>query len=131
MTSPATVRSQTILLVEDEIPLQEAAQLKLERAGFRCVPASTGEEALVFVQQERPDFIWLDLLLPGMGGFAFLQRLRENQEWSTIPVLIVSVSAGPDKIRMAFELNVVDYVVKSEYKLTDIVDRVQKYLAEA
>lgn len=123
--------SGVVLLIEDEAALQEAAKLKLERAGLRCVVVSTAEEGLLFLGHERPGLIWLDLLLPGMGGFAFLQRLRENQSWKEIPVMIVSVSAGPEKIHRAFELNVVDYLVKSEYKLADIVGRVQDFLKKA
>lgn len=126
-----TKSGQLVLLIEDEPALQEAVKLKLERAGLRCAAMTTAEEGLLFLSKEKPDLIWLDLLLPGMGGFAFLQRLRENLEWKNIPVMIVSVSAGPEKIHRAFELNVVDYVVKSQYKLADIVGRVQKFLAES
>jgi CheY-like chemotaxis protein len=120
-----------VLLIEDEVALQEAATLKLERAGLRCVAVSTAEDGLLFLEQEQPGLIWLDLLLPGMGGFAFLQRLREHQTWKEIPVMIVSVSAGPEKIHRAFELNVVDYLVKSEYKLSDIVGRVENFLKKS
>lgn len=119
---------KTILVVEDEITLQDAIKIKLEKAELTYLPAHTGEEALAILARSRPDIIWLDLLMPGMGGFAFLAELRKNDAYRDIPVIIVSVSASPEKIKHAFELNVVDYIVKSQYKLEDIVDRVKIFL---
>lgn len=119
---------QTILVVEDEAPLQDAIQIKLAKAGLRCLSAMTAEEALLILEKERPDLIWLDLLMPGMGGFAFLEKIRQQPTLRNIPVVIVSVSASPEKIRLAFELNVVDYLVKSQYKLDDILARIQTFL---
>jgi CheY-like chemotaxis protein len=119
---------KTILVVEDEVALQEAIQLKLRKSNFHVLTAVTAEDALVVLQKERPDLIWLDLLMPGMGGFAFLERIRHEVGLSNIPVMVVSVSASPEKLRRAFELNVVEYIVKSQYKLEDIVDKVGSLL---
>jgi CheY-like chemotaxis protein len=114
-----------ILVVEDEPALQEAVELKLKKEGFAVLTAGSAEEALIILHDTRPDMIWLDLLMPGMGGFALLERLREMPSLKNIPVMVVSVSAGPEKLRRAFELNVIDYVVKSQYKLEDIVGKVK------
>lgn len=119
---------KTILVVEDEAPLQDAIKLKLEREKFRYLSATSAEEAFPILEKEMPDLIWLDLLMPGMGGFAFLEKLRENISWRDLPVVIVSVSASPEKIRRAFELNVVDYLVKSHYKLDDIVKKIRGFI---
>ena len=78
--------------------------------------------------KETPDLIWLDLLLPGMGGFQFLQNLRSTPQWKNIPVMVVSVSGTPEKIQRAFELNVIDYIVKSQYRLEDIVKKVDDFM---
>lgn len=119
---------KTVLVIEDEAPLQDAIKVKLEKEGLRYLPALTAEEGLAIIKKERPDLIWLDLLLPGMGGFAFLEKIRKQPSFRNIPVVIVSVSASPEKIRRAFELNVVDYLVKSQYRLGDIVRRIQIFL---
>ena len=125
-----TAATKTILVVEDEVPLQDAIKLKMQREGFRYLPAVTAEEALVILEQDKPDLIWLDLLMPGMGGFAFLELLRQNPAYRNLPVVIVSVSASPEKIRRAFELNVVDYLVKSHYKLDDIIKRIGSFTSK-
>ena len=120
---------KTILVVEDEIALQDAIKLKLEKeGGFRYIPANSGEAALALIEKEKPDLVWLDLLMPGMGGFSFLEKLRQIPSLNDLPVIIVSVSASPEKIQRAFELNVVDYLVKSQYKLGDIIKRVKVFV---
>ena len=120
--------NKTILVVEDEAALQDAIKVKLQKEGFNYVSATSGEEALILLEKQKPDVIWLDLLMPGMGGFAFLEKLRSTEVYKNLPVYVVSVSAGPEKIRRAFELNVVDYIVKSQYKLEDIVGKMKTFL---
>ncbi len=121
-------KQKTILVVEDEAPLQEAIKLKLSKTEFRYLPATTAEQALEILKTEKPDLVWLDLLLPGMGGFAFLEVIRKDEKWRNLPVVVCSVSGGPEKIKRAFELNVLDYLVKSQYKIQDIVKRMKFYL---
>ncbi|MFZ5364308.1 MAG: response regulator [Patescibacteria group bacterium] len=118
-------QEKTILVVEDEEALQEAIQTKLKKQGkYRVLSALSAEEALGVLVKDTPDLVWLDLLLPGMGGFQFLSNLRSTPQWRNLPVVIVSVSGTPEKIQRAFELNVIDYIVKSQYKLEDIIRRV-------
>ncbi|MFA5000594.1 MAG: response regulator [Patescibacteria group bacterium] len=120
----------TVLVVEDEAPLQDAIKLKLRREKINFLSAVTAEDALEILKTNKPDLIWLDLLMPGMGGFAFLEKLRKDPVYRNLPVVIVSVSASPEKIRRAFELNVVDYLVKSHYKLDDIIARIRSFSAD-
>ncbi|HEV8592453.1 MAG TPA: response regulator [Pyrinomonadaceae bacterium] len=120
--------AKTVLVIEDEDALQDAIKRKLGATGNTVVSAMTAESGLKQLEELTPDLIWLDLLLPGMGGFQFLQHLRKEDRWKNIPVMVVSVSASPEKIQQAFQLNVVDYVVKSQYRLEDIVKKVTDLL---
>lgn len=129
VTQEAPKKGKLVLVVEDEPPLQDAIQTKLNKLGVDHMAAYSAEEALELIARRRPDIIWLDLLMPGMGGFAFLQKLRQDSSLKNIRVVIVSVSASPEKIRQAFELNVVDYLVKSQYRLEDIINRVTSFIA--
>ncbi len=103
--------------------------MKLLASGkYRVLQAFSAEAALGVLASETPDLVWLDLLLPGMGGFQFLQNLRSTPQWKNLPVMVVSVSGSPEKIQQAFELNVVDYVVKSQYRLEDILKKVDLFI---
>lgn len=115
---------KTILVVEDEQWLNDAAKLKLEQKGFRVLQAFRGEDGLELLKNEMPDFIWLDYLLPGMDGLEFLEAVRANPKTKDIKVAIVSVSTSPSKQEKAQTLGVVDYIVKSNHKLEDIVEKV-------
>lgn len=124
-------KQKIILVVEDEEPLQEAIRTKLNASGkYHVVGAASAEEALNVLTTGKilPDLIWLDLLLPGMGGFQFLQNLRSTPQWKNLPVIVVSVSGSPEKIQRAFELNVIDYIVKSQYRLEDLVKKVEDFI---
>ncbi len=126
-----SVATKTILVIEDEDALQEAICRKLRARGYNVFHAITAEEGLKILQTTipRPDLVWLDLLLPGMGGFQLLECMREDETLKNIPVMVASVSAGPEKIQRAFHLNVVEYVVKSEHRLEDIIKKVDGFVA--
>jgi len=119
---------KTILVVEDEQALQEALKLKLGKAGFEVFTASSGEEALNVLKTLRPTLISLDLLLPKMNGLEVLRKIRENPELANLPVVVVSVSGGSEKLKQAFGFNVVDYLIKSEYTIENVVERLEEIL---
>jgi CheY-like chemotaxis protein len=70
----------------------------------------------------------LDILLPGMNGLEFLRRVREDKETKDLPVIVLSVSSGQEKVKQAFSMNVVDYLVKSEYTIENVVKKVKNVL---
>lgn len=120
--------NKTILVVEDEQALQEAIKLKLKKDGVNVVTASSGEEALDYLKNNKPDLLWLDILLPGVDGIEVLRKVREDFKMNDLPVVIVSVSVGQEKVKQSQELEANDYIVKSEYNLVEIIKRVKKFL---
>ena len=118
---------KTILIVEDEISLQEALKLKFEKAGLRVLVARTAEDAFLILKKETPDIVTLDILLPGMNGIELLRGIRADERWKDLKIVIVSISGGPEKIKQAFGLNVVDFLVKSEHTLEGLVEKVKGY----
>jgi DNA-binding response OmpR family regulator len=115
-----------ILVVEDEAPLQEALKLKLTKAGFDVFIADSGEDALELLKEINPSLILLDILLPGMNGLEFLRKIRNRPEYNGLPIVIISVSGGSEKIKEAFSLGATDYLVKSAFTVNEIVDEVLK-----
>ena len=85
-----------VLVVDDEEDILAFLTAALEDAGFRVVTARNGKEALEAVRRERPDFISLDLVMPGGSGIWFLHELRRNRDWAKIPVMMVTGHAQDD-----------------------------------
>lgn len=126
----AATNPKTILLLEDDKALNRAVMLKLEQKGNRVISTMRAEEALEVLRSEHPpiDIIWLDLLLPGMNGIEFLAEIRKNPEYKDLKVVICSVSGREESKGVARELGVVDYLVKSDYSLDTIVEKVLGYI---
>jgi two-component system KDP operon response regulator KdpE len=98
-----------ILVIDDEPQIRRLLRVALEAADYRVFEAATGREGLAEAASRQPDAILLDLGLPELDGLEVLRRLRE---WTSTPVLILSVQdAGEDKVR-ALDLGADDYVTK-------------------
>lgn len=98
-----------ILVIDDEPQIRRLLRVALEAADYRVFEAATGREGLAEVASRQPDAILLDLGLPELDGMEVLRRLRE---WTSTPVLVLSVQdAGEDKVR-ALDLGADDYVTK-------------------
>ena len=79
-----------ILVVEDDAATREMMRRTLERAGWTLAEAENGRVALERVARSRPEVILLDLMMPEMDGFEFLEELRKNEAWRDIPVVVVT-----------------------------------------
>lgn len=123
------MKTRTILVVEDDLALAEAIKMKLERDGFTVASMVSAESAITWITDHIPDLIWLDMLLPGMSGLDLLEYLRQHERFKEIPVLMVSVSTGPEKIKRAFELNIIDFISKGDHDIKDVVGQVSAYFS--
>src|SRR3954470_14244770 len=98
-----------ILAVDDEAGILRLIKLELSSQGFRVVVANDGEEALRIAEQQRPDIVVLDILMPDMTGLEVMRRLRER---SQVPVILLTgKDHDEDKVR-GLELGADDYLVK-------------------
>ncbi len=93
--------AKKVLIVEDEPEIQEVERMVVEDLlGCEVTLASTGEEALEKVAEEPPDLVVLDLILPGIDGFAVASRMRSLQSFNGTPILALSgLTRGEDKER--------------------------------
>ena len=118
-------KSKTVLLVEDDKALNHAATFKLEQKCHTVISTIRAEDAFQALKDNPGiDIIWLDLLLPGMNGIEFLKELRSNPEFKDKKVVICSVSGRSDDAGLLKELGVLEYLVKSNYDINDLVDKV-------
>lgn len=115
--------AKKILIIEDDVFLNELMAKKLIEEGFDVIKAVNGEEGLVMTQREKPDLILLDLILPGMDGFEILEKIKEEPETSTIPVIILSNLGQREDIEKGFDLGADDYLIKAHFTPDEIVER--------
>jgi two-component system alkaline phosphatase synthesis response regulator PhoP/two-component system response regulator VicR len=101
-----------ILAVDDEINIVRLVQVNLERAGFTVVTANDGKEALQMVQDENPDLVVLDVMMPYMDGFEVLQTLRRNPATRDIPVIMLTAKAQDADVFKGWQSGVDCYLTK-------------------
>lgn len=117
----------TILIVEDDPTIGRMLAATLEAEGFSATIASSGEEGIARAMRDMPQLLLLDLLLPGMDGFAVVKHLRGNIKTSHIPVVILSARHDTaDKVR-AFASQVDDYLTKP-FNTDELLARIRTQL---
>jgi len=120
--------SQKILIVEDDSFLQGLASSKLSKDGFEVTTASDGDEAISILTKMVPDIILLDLVLPGTDGFGVLKKIRVTETIKTTPVIIFSNLAQDEDIKKAKELGANDFMIKSNFTLDELVEKIRETL---
>jgi len=118
-----------ILIVEDDQPLLEALAIKFANEDFEVFKAKDGQEGLDLAVNNCPDIILLDIIMPKMHGWQMLEKLREDQWGKEAKVIILSNVSDPVKIEEAKKTGgVIDYLVKTELKLEDVIKIVKERL---
>ncbi|MEX0318323.1 MAG: phosphate regulon transcriptional regulator PhoB [Ruegeria sp.] len=117
----------TVLVVEDEPAQREVLAYNLEVEGFRVSRAGSGDEALLLVDEDNPDIIVLDWMMPNLSGIEVCRRLKSRAETRSIPIIMLSArSEEVDKVR-GLETGADDYVVKP-YSVVELMARVRTQL---
>ncbi|MDA2936592.1 response regulator, partial [Patescibacteria group bacterium AH-259-L05] len=92
--------------------------------------AEDGKKALELAEKERPDMILLDVVMPKMSGFEVLEKLKYSPATQETPVIILSNLGQEEEVIKGKALGAVDYLVKADVHLTDVLDKISKYLGE-
>jgi signal transduction histidine kinase/DNA-binding response OmpR family regulator len=108
-TAPSPKDRSTILVVDDDPTVLELMQRHLSREGFHVLTAASGEEGLRLARQARPRVITLDVMMPGMDGWAVLTALKKDPELAEIPVLLCTIL---DDRSMGFALGASEFLTK-------------------
>jgi two-component system phosphate regulon response regulator PhoB len=116
-----------VLIIEDEPAQREVLAYNLEAEGFQVSQAGDGEEGLLLVEEETPDLILLDWMLPGLSGIEVCRRLKSKSETRGLPVVMLSArSEEVDRVR-GLETGADDYMVKP-YSIAELMARVRAHL---
>lgn len=126
LTGQEIMKKNKILFVEDEKVLRETLAEALENSGFEVDFADNGSSALDLLKDGEYDLILLDIILPKKSGFEILEEMKKINK--KIPVILLTNLSGTDNVQKALELGAKNYLVKSEYRLDEIVDRIKEVL---
>jgi DNA-binding response OmpR family regulator len=115
----------TILLAEDEEFLAKTYKNRLELEGFEVIVATDGQEALDRLSEIKPDLMLLDLLMPNKNGFEVLKEISKRPELKDVPVIVSSNLGQDSDVKEARGLGAIDYIVKSDISLKDMVEKIR------
>lgn len=115
-----------ILIIEDEKPMVRALELKLTHAGFEAKVAHNGEDGVTMVTSEAFDLIVLDIVMPKLDGFKFLEMMNEKK--ITTPVIVLSNLSQQEDENRARELGAREFLVKSDTPIMKVVEHIEKIL---
>lgn len=118
---------KTLLVVDDELHILELIKFNMEKNGYNVITAENGIDALRIVEEERPDLVLLDLMLPGLDGLEVCKKIRKNPNVEGIPIIMLTAKGEElDKI-LGLELGADDYITKP-FSVRELVARVKAIL---
>jgi signal transduction histidine kinase/CheY-like chemotaxis protein len=122
----AAARPTRVLVVEDDAAQRERMRGWLEDPQWTVREAENGREALKRIQENKPDVILLDLMMPEMDGFAVVAALQKETGWQDIPVVVITARDLDAKDRERLNSGVQSVLVKERFQPVDLVERVRR-----
>jgi len=119
--------NKRILVVEDDKFLRDLILKKLKEEQYETTFAIDGGEAIKKIEEEKPDLVLLDLILPSLSGFEVLKQVKADArpEINSIPVIILSNLGQEDDIKKGIDLGAKDFLIKAHFTLSEIIGKVK------
>lgn len=112
---------QTLLIVDDEADIREILAFNLEQAGFTCLQATNGQQALTILNEQQVDLILLDVMMPGMSGFEVARQITDT------PIIFLTALGEEDDLLHGFSLGADDYISKP-FRIKEVLARIKRTL---
>ena len=122
------MEKKKVLVVEDNTSLRQTLSEFLEADGFSVITASDGEEAITLAQNNSPDIMLLDIILPKKNGFEVIKTLKNDDRSKNIPIVLLTNLGSLSDIQKALDLGATTYLVKGDYQLKEIVAKIKEIL---
>ncbi len=119
-----------ILIIEDEGVMNKLLREEFKERGFEVEYATDGKQGLELIKNKKADVILLDIVLPKMDGFEILEKLKE-EKIKTSPIILLTNLSEIGDIQRALDLGAKTYLLKADYQLKEIADKVEMILKEA
>jgi DNA-binding response OmpR family regulator len=121
-------RKAKILIVEDEPSILETMRFALEQAGYECLLARDGPEAITVARTQSPALILLDIMLPKLNGYQVCRLLKQDRRFSSIPVIMVTARTQDRDYVQGKECGADDYLTKP-FVFPDLLQVVERHLS--
>jgi DNA-binding response OmpR family regulator len=115
-----------LLLAEDERSIARALKLKLELSGFAVEIVTNGEDALNILKKQKIDLLLLDIMMPKIDGFSVMEEMKKRKDKT--PIIVLSNLSQVDDIKRAKDLGAIDFFVKSNTPLAEIISKINNFL---
>jgi two-component system chemotaxis sensor kinase CheA len=122
-------QKRPLLVIDDSLTTRMLEQSILESAGYEVDVATSGEEGLERARGSQYALILVDVEMPGMDGFTFIEHIRRDQKLRDIPAILVTSRNAPEDKRRGREVGAQDYVVKSEFDQAALLERIRELVA--
>jgi DNA-binding response OmpR family regulator len=124
------IQNKKIVVMEDDLAMREIMLHKLTKAGFDVKPAEDGSQGYILVEEEKPDLVVMDLMMPNMDGYEVLKRLRAHPDSkiAKTPVIVLSNLWSKEDILKAQQYDVKDYMIKAYFTPDEILAKINAVL---
>lgn len=126
MSSPP--RKLRVCVVEDEDMISEMYRAKLEEENYQVFTADDGIKGYEVIKRSRPDIALIDIMMPNKDGINLIKQLRKVDEFSKLPVIILTNNDEPKTVEKTYDLDVSFYLIKSQYQPSDVSRIVKEVL---
>jgi len=126
--APSRREKRKILVVDDSLTTRMLEKSILESAGYEVALAVSGEEAMEMITRERYALFLVDVEMPGMDGFTFVERTRADPAFATIPAILVTSRSSDDDKRRGHDAGASDYIVKGAFDQSALLSRIEALL---
>ena len=116
-----------ILIIDDEEDIQKLLKIRLEQDSFTVITAGDGASGAKIAEQEIPDLILLDIMMPNVDGYSCLKEIRKNQKTKNIPVIMLS-GKEEEKVRDLFAFQKINGYVEKPFELDNLVAKIRETL---
>jgi DNA-binding response OmpR family regulator len=124
-----SVISKKILLVDDSETILQMERMILQQDRYEVVTARDGQEGVTKALELKPDLILMDVIMPGLDGFAAVRRLREHPDTSRVPIVMVTSKAEAESMETGYESGCSDYIIKPIDRM-ELVAKVKNLLGD-
>lgn len=120
--------NKKVMIVEDDEHISKVYEIKFRKEQIEVSVARDGEDAVLKITAEKPSVIILDLMLPKRDGFWVLEQIKKNPETAKIPVIVLSNLGQKSDQDRVMALGANEYLVKVDYPIQDVINKVKGYL---